>query len=110
MSSVSEFRPISCDDIDDLAAVVADAFVAYRAFAHVGWEPPPASEQVGGLQRWIADPDFWGELASDAHELVGHATVIPASRHSFRSVPDPALAHLGHLFVKPRYWGSGVAV
>jgi len=29
-------------------------------------------------------------------------------RHSFRAAPDPALVHLGHLFVKPRYWGSGV--
>jgi GNAT superfamily N-acetyltransferase len=30
-------------------------------------------------------------------------------RHASRSVQDPTLAHLGHLFVKPRYWGSGVA-
>src|SRR2546421_8102137 len=109
MRPAPEFRAIVRDDIDELAAVVADAFVAYRAFAHPDWEPPPASEQVHVLQRWIADPDFWGELASDEQALVGHATVIPASRHSFRAVPDAALAHLGHLFIKPRYWGSGVA-
>jgi GNAT superfamily N-acetyltransferase len=30
-------------------------------------------------------------------------------RHSLRVAQDPALAHLGHLFVEPRYWGSGVA-
>jgi GNAT superfamily N-acetyltransferase len=45
----------------------------------------------------------------DAKTLVGHATFIPAARHSFRAAPDPSLAHLGHLFVKPPYWGSGAA-
>jgi GNAT superfamily N-acetyltransferase len=103
------FRPIAREDIRELAAVVADAFVGYRAFAPADWVPPPASEQVLGLQRWIDDPDFWGELADGGQELIGHATVIPAARHSFRAVPDPDLAHLGHLFIRPRYWGSGVA-
>ncbi|MFI4977057.1 MAG: GNAT family N-acetyltransferase [Solirubrobacterales bacterium] len=60
------------------------------------------------LQRWIADPDFWGELASEERTLAGHATFIPA-RRSLRPAPDPSLAHLGHLFVKPEYWGSGAA-
>jgi len=92
-----------------VAALVADSFAAYRAFAPADWQPPPASEQVRVLQRWIADPDLWGELASDAEALVGHATFIPARRHSFRAASDPGLAHLGHLFVKPRHWGSGVA-
>jgi GNAT superfamily N-acetyltransferase len=47
----------------------------------------------------------------DRQTLVGHATFIPAARHSFRATPDPALAHLGHLFVfvKPPYWGSSAA-
>jgi GNAT superfamily N-acetyltransferase len=109
MAHVPEFRPIVSNDIDQLATMVADAFACYRAFAPADWEPPPANEQVRVLQDWIADPDFWGELASEKQTLIGHATVIPASRHSLRAVPDPALAHLGHLFIKPRYWGSGVA-
>jgi GNAT superfamily N-acetyltransferase len=104
------FREIGRDDIDELAALVADAFVGYRAFAPPEWRPPGADQQIRSLQGWIADPDFWGELASDERALVGHATFIPASRHSFQAVADPALAHLGHLFVAPTYWGSGVAV
>jgi GNAT superfamily N-acetyltransferase len=103
------FREIVRDDIGELAALVADAFGGYRRFAPAGWQPPTASEQVGVLQGWIADPDFWGELALDGQTLVGHATFIPATRHSFRAAPDPSLAHLGHLFVKPPYWGSGAA-
>lgn len=109
MAEALAFREIVSDDIAELAGLVADAFAGYRRFAPVGWQPPSASEQVAVLRGWIADPDFWGELASDAQMLVGHATFIPAARHSFQAVPDPAIAHLGHLFVRPRYWGSGVA-
>jgi GNAT superfamily N-acetyltransferase len=103
------FREIVPGDIDEVAALVADSFADYRAFAPADWQPPAASEQIRVLQGWIADPDFWGELALDDRALVGHATFIPAVRHSFQAVPDPTLAHLGHLFVKPRCWGSGVA-
>ena len=109
MAGALTFREIGPADIDEVAALVADSFVGYRAFAPADWQPPPASEQIRVLQGWIADPGFWGELASDYQALVGHFTFIPAMRHSFRVAPDPALAHLGHLFVEPRYWGSGVA-
>jgi GNAT superfamily N-acetyltransferase len=109
MAEALVFRKIAHDDIDELAALIADAFVGYRAFASAGWQPPPASKQARGLQDWIADPGFWGELASEEQTLVGHATFIPATRHSFRAASDPSLAHLGHLFVKPPYWGSGIA-
>jgi GNAT superfamily N-acetyltransferase len=109
MAEALTFREIANGDIGELAALIADAFIGYRAFAPAGWQPPSADEQARGLQEWTADPGFWGELASEGQTLVGHATFIPAARHSFRAAPDPSLAHLGHLFVKPPYWGSGVA-
>jgi GNAT superfamily N-acetyltransferase len=108
MSEALTFREIVRDDIHDLATAVADAFMGYHVFAPAGWEPPPASEQASMLERWIADADFWGELACEEGALAGHATFIPA-RRSLRAAPDPSLAHLGHLFVKPEYWGSSVA-
>jgi GNAT superfamily N-acetyltransferase len=103
------FREIAADDIDQLAAAVADGFVSYRAFAPSGWQPPQASEEAARMQRWIADPGFWGELAYEERALVGHATFIPAQRHSLRPVPETSLAHLLHLFVKSEHWGSGAA-
>jgi len=109
MAGALTVREIGLADVDEVAALVADSFVGYRAFAPADWEPPPASEQIRVLQGWIADPGFWGELAAEDQALVGHATFIPAVRHSFRMAQDPALVHLGHLFVEPRYWGSGVA-
>lgn len=103
------FREITSDDINGLADMVIDAFDAYRVFAPPNWQPPPVSDEAHLLRRWIADPGFWGELATDEQALVGHATFIPAERHPFRPDPDTCLAHLGHLFVQPQYWGSGVA-
>jgi GNAT superfamily N-acetyltransferase len=109
MPEAFAFREIDPVDIEALAVLVADAFVGYRGFAPTGWHPPSADAQVEVLQGWIADPGFWGELAMDGQTLVGHATCVPAARHSFRAAPEPALAHLGHLFVKPPYWGTGAA-
>src|SRR6266567_1815313 len=109
MTSEPHFRPITLDDVRELAALVAEAFLAYRAFAPAGWKPPSAGSQVEGLSRWVDDLDSWGELAEDADSIIGHATLIPASRHSFRPTLELEVAHLGHLFLKPAYWGSGVA-
>lgn len=103
-----EYRDICDEDVDELAVLVAEAFAGYRTFAPAGWRPPTAGDQVDVLRGWIAERDFWGELALDGQTLVGHATYIPA-RRSFRVAADPALAHLGHLFIKPRYWGTGAA-
>ncbi len=109
MRDALTFRGIVRDDIDELATAITDAFLSYRVFAPTDWQPPPASEQATVLERWISDPDFWGELASEEGVLAGHATSIPAVRHSFRPASDASVAHLGHLFVKPEHWGSGVA-
>jgi len=64
MSEAFAFREINGDDIAELAILVADAFGGYREFASTGWQPPTADEQVDVLQRWIADPDFWGRNTS----------------------------------------------
>jgi GNAT superfamily N-acetyltransferase len=110
MADELAFWAITPDDIAELAALVADAFTAYRAFAPPDWQAPSAGAQVEVLERWITDPDFWGELAAvDGRTPVGHTTFVPAERHSVRAARDPVVAHLGHLFVRPAHWGSGVA-
>jgi len=103
------FRSITRADIAALAASVAEAFARYRSFAPEGWQPPTADGEAQVLGGWLADPDFWGEVAFERSTLVGHATFIPAARHSFRPEPESSVAHLGHLFVTPEYWGCGAA-
>jgi len=41
-------------------------------------------------------------------QAIGYATFIAASA-TRAPVDDPELAHLGRLFVRPAYWGAGVA-
>jgi hypothetical protein len=106
VSEAPIYRPITGDDVDELAEAVAEAFAGYGKFAPADWHPPPASEQARGLRRWIADPGFWGELAAHDRAIIGHVTVTPAARHSFRAATDPELAHLGHLFVAPGELGQ----
>jgi hypothetical protein len=100
------FREIASDDIHELAAAVHDAFVGYRAFAPTDWQAPPAADEARRLQRWVADAGFWGEVACDGQTYIGHATFIPAERHSFRRAPDASSAHLLHLFVEPDSWSA----
>lgn len=102
------FRPLTHEDIDQLAAFVAEGFAGYRSFSPADWTPPAAAAQVDVLQRWMTDPDFWGELAAAGPNLRGHAAVIRADR-SPRASDEPAVAHLGHLFVAPADWGTGLA-
>lgn len=109
MQPAMRLRTIARDDIEELAALVAEAWAGYRSFAPKGWRPPKAEAQSAALSRWIEDPDFWGELASREGELAGHATFIPAARHTLVANEDPGLAHLGHMFVRPEHWGTGVA-
>ena len=54
------FREIRDEDVEELAALVADAFAGYRTFAPAGWNPLTARDQVGVLQGWIADQKFLG--------------------------------------------------
>ncbi len=102
------FRQADSADAEPLAGMVADAFDAYRAFAPA-WQPPPPGEQLAVFSRWIGDPEYWAELATDGERIAGFATFIPARRHARLPDPDPALAHLGHLFIAPAHWGSGLA-
>lgn len=88
---------------------MAEAFEGYRSFAPKDWRAPRTSAHAEALSRWLCDPGFWGELARDGQALIGHSAFIPAASHSYRAEPDPLLAHLAHLFLRTRYWGSGVA-
>jgi GNAT superfamily N-acetyltransferase len=109
MAKALELRPIARHDVEQVATLVAEAFLDYRHFAPAGWRPPPASEFIPGLERRIGDPDFWSEAAYDEQGLLGHVTFFPATRHSVRPTQTTELAHLGQLFVQPRCWGSGLA-
>jgi predicted N-acetyltransferase YhbS len=105
------FRRGTPDDAPALARAVADAFEGYRAWAAPEWEPPDAASaaEVASLRERLADAGDWSLLALDGGVLAGHVMFEPA--RAFRGSPDivPGLAHVAHVFVDERWWGTGLA-
>ena len=104
-----EYRQLLVGDVEPVAELLVGGFASFREFAPGGWRVPTATREALILGKWVGDQGFWGQVALDGPVLAGAATFVPASRHHAHPVPDPALSHLGHLFVKPQYWGSGAA-
>jgi GNAT superfamily N-acetyltransferase len=88
-------------DAPTLARTMALGFDTYRAFAPIGWRPP------GDETRWIlhrlATAGAWALLAELAGEPAGHVALVPQRGDESRT------AYLWQLFVRPSWWGSGLA-
>jgi GNAT superfamily N-acetyltransferase len=92
-----------------LEAIAGEAFAGYRSFAPEGWEPPArGSDIIATIGERLADPTMWCRLAELEGDPAGHVGFL-ASERTARPDPAPDLAHLWHLFVRPPYWGSGLA-
>jgi GNAT superfamily N-acetyltransferase len=92
-----------------MASLLVEAFERYRSFAPEGWEPP-AREDHAIRERFIAER-AWALLAEAPGErdLAGIVSFLP--RAVDRSSGDPlrGTAHFWHLFVRPPWWGTGLA-
>ena len=86
-------------------------FESYLAWAPEGWQPPPRSLEIrarsasgcGRATTWCAmaiEPD--GAQA-------GHVGITHASERERPHVHIPGRAHLWMLFVRPPWWGTGLA-
>ncbi|MEA2124376.1 MAG: diamine N-acetyltransferase [Solirubrobacteraceae bacterium] len=84
-------------DAEALIATLIEAFEGYRAFAPPTWNPPDEGRQLERFRGEIEDPDAFTLLAEGA----GHVHWVPLG--------DPVDIHLRHLFVRPAYWGTGLA-
>jgi GNAT superfamily N-acetyltransferase len=74
----------------------------YRAFAPADWtgQPPPGLE--ARLAELLRSRFTWGLLAHIAGEPAGHVLMFPDWQ------PGGAV-YLSHLFVRPAWWGTGLA-
>jgi GNAT superfamily N-acetyltransferase len=105
------------DDLESLLEHVQAGFDSYAAFAPRGWEPPQVFEDREQTAAQLADPQTWALLAVSDARSVGHVAFFPARERAISDGPAawPApprisgLAHLWHLFVRPDWWGTGVA-
>jgi GNAT superfamily N-acetyltransferase len=101
------FRQATKGDAGRLAAVMAEGFETYRAFAPDVLRPS-AEEIVEILEARLETPPVWCELAEDGADVAGYVSLLPAA-DSRRPDPDPRLAHFWMLFVRAPWWGSGLA-
>ena len=75
----------------------------WRAFAPPSWTLPTAAAHVAFVRDRLSSPGAWAVLASVAGEPAGHAAMIPGSWD------EPRSAILYALFVRPAWWGTGLA-
>jgi GNAT superfamily N-acetyltransferase len=97
-------RPAGAGDAEAFSATVAIGFDGYRAFAPLGWVPPDATapDEVARVRERLAAPGTWGLLAEADGAVAGHVAFTPQAGVE-------GSAHLWMLFVRPAWWGSGLA-
>jgi GNAT superfamily N-acetyltransferase len=87
-------------DAETMARTSHLGFQTYRAFGPAGWSPPPL--ETDGIRERLRQPRTWALLAEIAGEPAGHVAFVPDVRRA-------DTAHLWQLFVRPAWWGTGVA-
>ena len=93
------------EDVEAIAETLQIGFDGYREFAPPGWLPPDARSdtEIARVRARLLEPSTWAVLAVEDGGLVaGHAAYVPQPG-------APGSAHLWQLFVRPPWWGKGVA-
>ena len=90
------------DDAATMHQTVAIGFEGYRAFAPPGWHPPDPVAEQARLRDHLADPATWALVAAQSEQPAGHVGFFPQPGAD-------GSAHLWQLFVRPGWWGTGLA-
>lgn len=100
---------LDLDQLDEIVALVLRCDEAWRPWAPLGWNPPPASRERRSWEDRLQDGRQWvrGFLDEDG-SLLGIATWRPARERGREGPEIPVATHLGMLFVDPEAWGRGI--
>jgi len=102
------FARATADDAGPLAAVMAEGIGTYRSFGGERFTPPAAAEIAEGLAARLGRPHVWCQVARDGAAVAGYVSLLPAAQAT-RPSAEPGLMHFWMLFVRPPWWGSGLA-
>jgi GNAT superfamily N-acetyltransferase len=98
------------DDAAALARTTRLGFESYREWAPDGWQPPPHGLEIRSIRERLRVGTTWCAMALDPEgEPAGHVGITHASDRERPHVRIDGRAHLWMLFVRPRWWGSGLA-
>jgi GNAT superfamily N-acetyltransferase len=95
-------RAAMAADAPELAAVVAEGFESYRSWAPRGWYPPDAALQLAGIRDRLTETRCLCLLAADGDRVAGHVAYVPARE-------ERGVAHVWMLFLREKWWGTGLA-
>src|SRR3954466_6895532 len=99
------------DDATALAGTTRLGFESYREWAPEGWQPPPRSLEIRSIRERLRVDTTWCAMAVQPDgEQAGHVGITYAAERERPHVRIPGRAHLWMLFVRPPWWGSGLAV
>jgi GNAT superfamily N-acetyltransferase len=103
------------EDLDLVLADVQTGFDSYVEFAPPGWHPPVVAGHRDRTAEFLGDSGTWALIAHADEQPAGHVAFFQARSPSAAGTlwrdwePILGLAHLWQLFVRPPWWGRGVA-
>jgi GNAT superfamily N-acetyltransferase len=105
-----DIRLATPGDASDLAGTTRLGFESYREWAPPGWRPPPPALELRAIRERLKQSTTWCAMAvAGDGEPAGHVGITHASERDRPHVRIPGRAHLWMLFVRPRWWGTGLA-
>jgi len=98
------------DDAPALAVTTRLGFDSYRTWAPEDWEPPPHTLELRSIRERLRQTTTWCAMAVQADGVqAGHVGITHAADRLRPHVRLPGRAHLWMLFVRPPWWGTGLA-
>jgi GNAT superfamily N-acetyltransferase len=89
-------------DAETMSRSLRLGFDTYRSFAPAAWSPPVFAGELEFAREKLRSRHTWALLADIAGEPAGHVAMFPdATRDD--------TAYLWQLFVRPPWWGTGLA-
>jgi GNAT superfamily N-acetyltransferase len=106
---VFELRRAGVEDAETIHDTVEIGFRSFRAWAGRQYDPPPQAMELERIREGLGRPSTWALLAHSGGEPAGHVAITQARERAEPRADIPGLCHLWMLFVRPRWWGSGLA-
>ena len=100
---------MTIEDAGELATTVAAGLESYRGWTSPGWSPPEMGFELSSFREALSRPSVWGLVGVEEGEVAGHVLLAQARERDEPRPEIPGLAQLWQLFVRPRWWGSGLA-